>query len=182
MMARMERAALVGVASTFVLAGSIARAQEPPADAPAAPPATQGAPAQVAPSAPLVPERPLMTQPMTPPLVRRVDASEPRKITGIVLTAIGAFHGLAGTVVIGTFGGLGGGGLGLGYGLVFGGPFVGEGLVLTCIGVPLWVSGAKTVEKIDPPFLAPERAEGDRDRWVPSVEMGAGTATATWHF
>ncbi len=109
---------------------------------------------------------------MPPPNVRRVDASEPRKITGMVLTAIGAGHGFAGSVVLAGMT-LGTEGFGVLFGLLIGGPLMGEGLILTTVGIPLWVSGAKTVEKIDAP---------GESSWVPEVDFGTGTGTATWHF
>jgi hypothetical protein len=120
-------------------------------------------------------QMPYSTPPTAPPTVRTVDASEPRKITGMVLTAIGIFHGFAGTVTFTTFATMGGGdGFGVLLGLIIGGPMMGEGLVLSCIGIPLWVSGARTVEQVDVPLAGSD--------FVPSVDVGAGTATATWHF
>jgi hypothetical protein len=152
------RATCLAIASASLLCTTTARAQE-------------GAPAG-APAAPLIRQAP-PNMPLAAPTMRRVDASEPRKITGMVLTAIGIYHGFAGTVVLGTFAGIAGGdGLGIAYGLLFGGPLMGEGLILSCIGIPLWVSGAKTIEVVDEPAAA----------WVPDVDVGAGTAAATWHF
>lgn len=171
------RAPVLAVVSASVLSASTAWAQSPPADAAAAPPAPtalEGVPAQAEPGAPRTPQSPPNMTPIAPPTVRRVDASEPRKITGIVLTVIGAYHGFAGSVVLGSFltADAGDGGFGRAFGLVIGGPLLADGLILTCIGIPLWVSGAKPAEKVDPPVAD----------WVPSVDVGAGTATATWHF
>jgi hypothetical protein len=109
---------------------------------------------------------------MSPPNIRRVDASEPRKITGMVLTAIGAGHGFAGSAVLAGMT-LGTDGFGALFGLLIGGPLMGEGLILTCVGIPLWVSGARTVTKVDAPSAK---------SWVPDVDVGAGTGTATWRF
>jgi hypothetical protein len=173
MIARLRYTALFAVVASSAVFATSAWADDPPADAPA--PAAEGAPMRpqvLAPPVEQAPATPPMppTPPMLPPTVRRVDASEPRKITGMVLSFIGAFHGFAGTVVFGTFAGLdAGSGFGFALGLVIGGPLMGEGLILSSIGIPLWVTGARTVEKVDSAF-------------VPSVDLGPGAATATWRF
>jgi hypothetical protein len=158
MIACSMRASCLAIASASLLFASTARAEDARAGAPVAIPA----------------ETPESTPRIAAPTVRRVDASEPRKITGMVLTALGIYHGFAGTVVLTTFATVSGGtgGFGLGYGLLFGGPLIGEGLILSCIGIPLWVTGAKTVEVVDPPVAD----------WAPDIDVGAGTASATWHF
>ncbi|MBL8740370.1 MAG: hypothetical protein JNK04_04720 [Myxococcales bacterium] len=178
MIARVRSLSLALLFATSALHASEARADDPPPSAPTAdaPALEATAPSASAVSIPGAPARPANEAgPPPAPTVRRVDASEPRKITGMVLTGIGAFHGFAGTVVLATFGSMDGG-FGFLLGLIIGGPFMGEGLILTSVGIPLWISGAKTVETVET-----GRRE-TRPSWAPSVEVGAGQATATWRF
>lgn len=162
MIPRSTRVSCLAIAAASLLFGSTARGDEPAASAAATPFIERPAP-----------------MPPAMPNVRRVDASEPRKITGMVLTAIGIFHGTVGTVTFTTFLTMDDG-FGALLGLIIGGPLMGEGLILSCVGIPLWVSGAKTVVDVDQPAGA---IKEPRDpRWVPSIEVGAGTGTATWRF
>ena len=143
----------------LVCATSTEARAEPPFADPATLPPPPAAPAEQAPPAAPV------------PLFRR-EASEPRKLAGIVLTTLGAYHGFVGSSILLGFSLAGGGGFGTLYGLLFGGPFMADGLILTAVGIPLWVSGGQEV-------VGPQKAE---DVWRPHVDLGPGNVGATWRF
>jgi hypothetical protein len=104
-----------------------------------------------------------------------VPKSVPRRTVGQVFTIIGIAELVTG-------GAVGGGLTAAGWsGLVwvFVGPVVGEGFVLTSIGIPLWVSGAHGV-----PAQGPRQASEsiEPEAYVPRIGLSGGKAVLTVPF
>jgi hypothetical protein len=103
-----------------------------------------------------------------------VERSHARKVTGIALTIVGIVHMVAGgATMIGFASASGGEGLGVLLGLIIGGPILGTGVVLTGVGIPLWVTGAQMV---------PASEVAATEPWVPRVDIGPGAGSLTWTF
>ena len=104
------------------------------------------------------------------PSSRMVPRSEGRVIAGQALTWIGV-------------GAIAGGGLGTAAGwedsegwiIIITGPIMGTGVLLTAIGIPLWVTGAKEVP-------ADSTASSPAPTWEPDVTVGPAAMSARWQF